>query len=264
MFLVVILHPLLRKAFDKLATSSIPSSSSSSGTSGHTSQSAQAEARLNRRLNFDLYFALVFLCALNGFSAIKVLVILYTNFALATRLPRQYVPTATWVFNIGILFANELCRGYPFAVVASFLLPWSTAQSSGAGKGTQENWGSWLDEHGGLMSRWEILFNITILRLISFNLDYYWGLGRSGSSSLEVRSQSSTPTIETPRLIMIRRNNLTLQISQNETESTLPQNPKTIASATISLMFSIRRCTWQGLSSLSTTTSRKVGMLPKV
>jgi D-alanyl-lipoteichoic acid acyltransferase DltB (MBOAT superfamily) len=36
------------------------------------------------------------------------------------------------------------------------------------------------------MSRWEILFNITILRLISFNLDYYWSLDRRSGSPIEV------------------------------------------------------------------------------
>lgn len=36
--------------------------------------------------------------------------------------------------------------------------------------------GEWMDGFGGLMGRWEILFNIIVLRLVSFSLDYYWSL----------------------------------------------------------------------------------------
>lgn len=53
--------------------------------------------------------------------------------------------------------------------------------------GAQPNWGLFLDSYGGLLPRWEILFNITALRLISFNLDYYWASGHTNSNALEVR-----------------------------------------------------------------------------
>ncbi|KAI9854879.1 MAG: glycerol transporter, partial [Pleopsidium flavum] len=52
-------------------------------------------------------------------------------------------------------------------------------------KGAAGNWGTWLDAYGGLIPRWEILFNITVLRLVSFNLDYYWSLDRRGGSPIE-------------------------------------------------------------------------------
>ncbi|KAL4758206.1 MBOAT, membrane-bound O-acyltransferase family-domain-containing protein [Aspergillus foveolatus] len=51
--------------------------------------------------------------------AAKVFLIFHTNFKTATRLPRNYVPAATWVFNVGILFANEFCRGYFSALLLS-------------------------------------------------------------------------------------------------------------------------------------------------
>jgi protein-cysteine N-palmitoyltransferase HHAT len=35
------------------------------------------------------------------------------------------------------------------------------------------------------MHRWQILFNITTLRLISFNMDYYWSVTKG--TTLEVR-----------------------------------------------------------------------------
>ncbi|KAI9834994.1 MAG: hypothetical protein M1819_002717 [Sarea resinae] len=190
LLIVIAVHPLLRRLYNSIrpassgSISSHPSDSKEPSSSRNSSLTlpAAANARLEQRISFDLIFAAVFLCALHGFSAIKVVVILYINYALATRLPKQQVPPATWVFNIGILFANELCQGYPFASVENFFLGWSGLVDT-AGQGS---WGAWLDSFGGLMPRWEILFNITVLRLISFNLDYYWSRNDRGGSPIEV------------------------------------------------------------------------------
>ena len=263
MFLLVVLHPLLRKIYDRLVSSNNSVPDDASCRSGARSQVIFAEARLNQRVNFDLYFALVYLCALNGFSALKVLLILFTNFHLATRLPRQYVPAATWIFNIGILFANELCRGYPYAEMARLILPWSGSEPTGTAKGSQKTWGSYLDEYGGLMPRWEILFNITVLRLISFNLDYCWSLGRNGSNSLEV-SLLQTDTTQELELIKIRRNNLTRQTFRNVNELTLLQTLKTTTFATILLTSSTHHSIWLALSLLLMTIYRRPDTLLKV
>lgn len=125
---------------------------------------------------------------------LKVLSILYINFNLATRLPKTYIPTATWIFNIGIMFANELCKGYQFAAIAEFFLPPSAF--SEAGSAYAISWGKWLDSYSGLLPRWEILFNITVLRLVSFNLDYYWSLDYRSASPIEVCSNPmSSPSL---------------------------------------------------------------------
>ena len=138
---------------------------------------------MNRRITYDLLFAAIFSIALHGVSALKVLLILWVNYQIATRLSKSYVGSATWAFNIAILFANELCHGYQFADVFSLILP---TQTTLAGQQTGEGWGEWLDSHGGLIPRWEILFNITVLRLIAFNFDYLWSLDRRASSPIEV------------------------------------------------------------------------------
>ena len=186
---MLILHPSLRKLYDSFwridSYSQVCSDPKrSSGLSQGLSPSAAADARLEHRVSFDLGFAVLFTMALHGISAFKVFFILYVNYKLATSLPKPQVPYATWIFNIGILFANELCHGYPLAGVASFLLPAQTSASGSALSG--DNWGSWIDAYGGLVPRWEILFNITVLRIISFNLDYYWSGDASGSSPIEV------------------------------------------------------------------------------
>lgn len=192
MFILLIIHPILRRCYEAVwpitgHPSGVKSVVAASNQHPPESQSASADVRLSRRVTFDLCFAGVLLCALHGFSALKVLVILYTNYSLATQLPKQYVPTATWVFNVGILFANELCKGYKYADIAELFLPWSSSYELGLEKGmARVNWGTWLDSHGGLLPRWEILFNITVLRLVSFNLDYYWSLSHGSDSPIEV------------------------------------------------------------------------------
>lgn len=157
---LLLLHPLLRKAWNLV----FPPQSGAS----------QGRGRLEQRASFDFSFAIIFLLALHGVSAFKVLLILRLNYMIATKLPRNYVPFATWAFNVPVLFANELCQGYHLRDVARVFAP------------PLESWGAWLDGYGGLVSRWEVLFNITILRLISFNMDYYWSIDRNKSNSLEV------------------------------------------------------------------------------
>lgn len=154
-------------------------------TSEHASSSSlSANLRLKQRTQFDYYFALLFILALHGLSALKVLLILFFNYRIAKDLPRKYIPVATWLFNIGILFANELYDGYPLSSIANVIK--STKGSSGQ-VSSLISFTQWLDGFGGLMPRWQILFKVTILRLISFNMDYYWSLEQLSSSPIEVR-----------------------------------------------------------------------------
>lgn len=155
-------------------------------------QGSEADDRLTRRVSFDLYFAIVYIFALHGSSAFKIFFILYINYTLATSLRKEYVPAATWVFNIGVLFANEIFKGYPFAGIAGLVHPWSEHAGNSGLHSANQSWGTYLDSHGGLLPRWEILFNITVLRLISFNLDYLWSLKSSDSSALEVCNKKYT------------------------------------------------------------------------
>lgn len=111
------------------------------------------------------------------------MVILYLNYKIAKDLPRKYVPAATWIFCIGTLFANEFCGGYPFERIVTF---WTTARDGVGQDSILIQWARSLDDFGGLMPRWEVLFKITILRLISFNMDYYWSLDFPATSPIEV------------------------------------------------------------------------------
>lgn len=170
---LLLFHPLLRKLWNTV----FPIAT--------TGRIASGSKRMNQRISFDYTFALIFLVALHGVSAAKVLGILYVNYQIATKLPRRHVPVATWVWNIGILFANELCEGYRFGNIARHISP-PLVTDKGLRDSVLMQWGYWLDSYGGIMSRWEVLFNITILRLISFNLDYYWSIDQQSSDPVEV------------------------------------------------------------------------------
>jgi D-alanyl-lipoteichoic acid acyltransferase DltB (MBOAT superfamily) len=144
--------------------------------------SAAADARLDQRVSFDVIFACIFLTVLHGFSIFKIAAVLYANYCLATKLPRSYVPAASWIFAVGTLFANEFTKGYSYAAIFGMFLPASVSEKGQPAT----NFGHTLDSYGGLMSRWEVLFKFTILRLVSFNLDYYWSLNSRVGSPLEV------------------------------------------------------------------------------
>ncbi len=92
MAILVVLHPLLRKLYD-YCTMSVAGK--------QVSPEVQGDLRLKQRVSYDLMFLTAFLIGLHGFSAFKVLFILYMNYAVARSLPRSYIPAATWIFNIG-------------------------------------------------------------------------------------------------------------------------------------------------------------------
>ncbi|CAJ2499939.1 Uu.00g027920.m01.CDS01 [Anthostomella pinea] len=191
---LLVFHPLLRRLYNSIV---YPVKSC-----GETSRPTleEADQRLNQRASFDFGFALIYLVALHGVSAFKVLAILYLNYQVATKLPRKYVPAATWIFNVGVLFANDLGSGYRFEYLASLVSSPATGESLPESGGTLIAWGQWLDSYGGLMGRWEILFNITILRLISFNLDYYWSLDRRSYSPIEKKQLDPSSLSERDRV----------------------------------------------------------------
>ncbi|KAH8427571.1 putative glycerol:H+ symporter (Gup1) [Aspergillus melleus] len=191
LLVLLIAHPLLRRVYEKFT------SSSGAESTPRPNVAAAGEARLNQRIRFDFGFAFIFITALHGVSAIKVLAILYINYKIAKTLPRQYIPTATWVFNISTLFANELCAGYPFERIAALLV----APADGTGQEAPlVSWARYIDGFGGLIPRWEILFNITVLRFISFNMDYYWSLDYPAASPIEKKQLDPASLSERDRV----------------------------------------------------------------
>ena len=186
MLALLVAHPLLRRVYNKL----VPV------RSALRTPIQTGDSRLEQRLSFDFGFALLFVSVLHGFSALKILSILYLNYSIAKRLPHNFIVPVTWAFNISTLFANELCAGYPYHTLLSFVPIIGTSDVT-------QSFAATIDGIGGLVSRWEVLFNITVLRLVSFNIDYRWSLDQPRSVSLEVRA---LPGLSIPVLNVTRRN----------------------------------------------------------
>lgn len=123
-------------------------------------------------MRVSLVFSALFLIGLHGASFIKILIILSINYMIAKVFRgSRWGPTLTWVFNGLVLFANERYAGYRFGDVLPALGFLVSSDSYWI-------WVLWAlfvqDSYRGFYPRWHISFNITMLRLVSFNMDYYW------------------------------------------------------------------------------------------
>ncbi|CAD6929356.1 unnamed protein product [Tilletia laevis] len=152
----------------------------------------------NNRLLFLSFFAAVFLVALHGTNSIKILLFAGLNYALAHRcggaLDARLVVPAIWAFNIGVLFLAHWTEG----------LPWKLLGTSFA----------WLDAYTGLLPRWYINYNISMLRLVSFALDCHW-------AQTEQRSDRHQPSSNGMAAAQTSRARTTASASREEYRSFL-------------------------------------------
>ncbi|KAJ1765729.1 glycerol transporter [Coemansia sp. RSA 1813] len=106
---------------------------------------------------FPCLFATCFVIVLSGTSTVFILGLTFGNYALAKAVGRKrWAPLVFWAYNMAMLFANENYRGYEFRRIAESL--------------------AWLDEWRGILRRWDVTFNLTMLRMMSFSMDYHWRL----------------------------------------------------------------------------------------
>ncbi|RKP34282.1 MBOAT, membrane-bound O-acyltransferase family-domain-containing protein, partial [Dimargaris cristalligena] len=114
--------------------------------------------RVIPRIYISLSLSLVFLYVVFGNSLLIIVTLTLINYILARCLGGiPYVgPIIFWVYNVGMLLLNETYRGYRFAHLHPALAP--------------------LDHNRGIMTRWDVFFNITMLRMVSFAMDYHWKL----------------------------------------------------------------------------------------
>ncbi|CAO3616368.1 unnamed protein product [Cunninghamella echinulata] len=114
------------------------------------------------RLTLSALTSLIILTGLHGTSALKILFIITISYTIGLTMGGSKLnPLLTWSFNLGILFLNEWKNGYAFADISPSI--------------------AWWDDYSGVLQRWHILFNFVMLRLISFNMDYYWQINKPRS-----------------------------------------------------------------------------------
>ncbi|UZJ52944.1 hypothetical protein CBS101457_002264 [Exobasidium rhododendri] len=136
--------------------------------------------RPHRKLFLTL-FTFAFIVTLHGTNAMKLLLLCSINFAivkiinLTTYSP--IAPLVIWTWNVASLFAVHWNNGFSYATFSQSL--------------------AWLDNYTGLMPRWQINFNITMLRLISFSIDYYWAAKDTGHTNTAHGDEVSRTSIET-------------------------------------------------------------------
>lgn len=104
---------------------------------------------------------------MNGSATAFILAIVSINYAISSLGTydrwRRVATIATWVFNCAVLLANERYRGYR----------WPDLLGTGVPGGSQFYLVLWLETHRGLFP-WHGLFNMVVLRMISFNIDRAW------------------------------------------------------------------------------------------
>ncbi|SNX87280.1 probable GUP1 - Multimembrane-spanning protein essential for proton symport of glycerol [Melanopsichium pennsylvanicum] len=171
------LYLVLSKAFTLL-----PRSSSSNRYTRIGGTRAATSPKPNR-IPFLTVFSAIFIFALHGFNSLKLLLILATNYGLAKALGgTRIAPVVFFSFNISMLFAVHWNDGFEYSHMSPTL--------------------SFLEVFKGLLPRWQINFNITMLRLVSFAMDYHWAKveanagGQAGRAIGEVERESREATYQ--------------------------------------------------------------------
>ncbi|KAK7064865.1 MBOAT, membrane-bound O-acyltransferase family-domain-containing protein [Favolaschia claudopus] len=123
---------------------------------------------------FNFGASIITVVALHGTSALKIFAILTANYYISKRSGgSKSGPICSWIFNVAVIFLNDWYSGYRFRDLTSSL--------------------AFLDSFDGIYPRWHLSFNITMLRLISFSMDYYWACNSpTGATEVSTEKQRQT------------------------------------------------------------------------
>ncbi|WFC95807.1 glycerol transporter [Malassezia brasiliensis] len=111
--------------------------------------------------------------AMHGSNAPKLLALALGNYALArqsTRLVPWAARAAVWVYNCAMLFLVFYTAGVPYARIAPSLAWLVRAQLT-------------QDAYAGLLPRWYINYNFSMLRFVSYALDYQWAKAQAAQET---------------------------------------------------------------------------------
>lgn len=117
------------------------------------------------RTSFDLAFGLIYLIALHGVNVLKIFFHVVVMFLVARKLSNiKVAKISLWVYGIFTLFANDKLWDCSFHV-------------------------SFLDaSFKGIIHRWDVFYNFTLLRMLSFALDY---LEKKEKSPLDISAKAA-------------------------------------------------------------------------
>lgn len=117
---------------------------------------------ITKRTYFDFGFGIIFLLGAHGINSWKIFAHISINYIISRYIPsRKIALWLTWIYGLLTLFINDNYRELKVGI--SFL------------------------DYGfqGIISRWDVFFNFTLLRMISFNYDYIEKLNEQHNAKLK-------------------------------------------------------------------------------
>lgn len=102
-----------------------------------------------KRTSFDFIYGIGFVFAMHGFNIVKIALHVTIMYSIGKFAPDYRVALwGTWIYGISSLFINEKF--------------WNTP------------WGINIIDTGfhGIIARWDVFYNVALLRMMSFNLDF--------------------------------------------------------------------------------------------
>ncbi|QLQ77902.1 hypothetical protein HG537_0A01490 [Torulaspora globosa] len=107
------------------------------------------------KLSFDFGFGLCFLYAAHGVNSVRILLHMFVMYSIVHLLKnqRKLASILSWTYGIGTLFINDRFRNYPFSNFIGCLSVLDTG-------------------YKGIIPRWDVFFNFTLLRMLSYNMDF--------------------------------------------------------------------------------------------
>ncbi|KAI0465164.1 hypothetical protein LJB42_000386 [Komagataella kurtzmanii] len=106
-----------------------------------------------QRTTFDFVFGIVFLFGAHGYNCLRIYFHVFVTYLLARLIPKpKYATLACWIWAVSTLFINDNYRTVQFGSLLPSL--------------------SFMDQFHGIIARWDVFYNFTLLRMLSFNLDY--------------------------------------------------------------------------------------------
>lgn len=104
---------------------------------------------LNKRTIFDFGFGMLFLFGAHGTNMLRILIHVSINYIIGRFVPQRRIAISlTWIYGVLTLFINANYRNVKFGID--------------------------IIDYGfkGIIARWDVFFNFTLLRMLSYNLDY--------------------------------------------------------------------------------------------
>ncbi|GAV55715.1 hypothetical protein ZYGR_0AY01070 [Zygosaccharomyces rouxii] len=120
------------------------------------------------KIYFDFIFGVLFVVAAFGINCIKYFTEISVTFAIgyAFKFNPRLATLLSWAFGISLLFLNDKYSKYSYGSISSRL--------------------SYLDsQFKGLIPRWDVFFNFTLLKILSYNLDFLEKCQEEQSSDID-------------------------------------------------------------------------------